>query len=416
MENFNPHTGNVTLPPLRLSPPHITNRADAPTMLSVVARLIASGMADSKTAITAATGLSRATASSYVDTLIRRGLVEQLGTISSDSRGRPALKLGLSPKAGVILIVDIGAQHTHLAITNLSQQILAHKFVRMNVRQGPQQTLVQIEELARELLASHAPGLRLNCIVVGLPARIDNQSGIPVRPGIMPGWDGYPVRNWAEQAFNCPVVQENDANMRAIGESAALPEDQLPLLVLKVGTGIGAGLIDDSGDVYHGFDGAAGEVGHIPVRGTPDVLCTCGTTGCVEAIASVPSIIAQIKQADPSLFRPDVDELDTLLTLLRKGNLVAVQTVRSAAEYLGEAVAILCNVLNPRRIVIGGEMSNATDELLAGIRAVTYQNARPLATRNLVIRHSVIGEFAGIAGGVVLGIEAALSPEALRRR
>lgn len=385
-------------------------------MLSLVARLIASGSADSKAALTHATGLSRATASAYVDTLMRRGIVTQLGAIAPDGRGRPAIRLGLSPHAGAILVADIGAAHTHLAIIDLGQNILAYTYSRLDVREGPEATLHTIASQLRDMLqSSDARGLPVRGVVVGLPARIDNATRVPVRPGIMPGWDGFNVRSWFDREFSSPVIVENDVNLRALGEAAALDLDQLPLLVIKIGTGIGAGHVDERGHVHTGFDGAAGEVGHIPVRGAPAWVCTCGTVGCVEAVASVPSIIRQVKEASPHAFDDSQDDIDQLLHLVSTGDPETIQVVRRAAEYMGEAVAILCNMLNPRRIVLGGELSSVTDEVLAGVRSVTYQNARPLATRNLVIRHSVLGEFAGIAGGVVMGIEAALSPRAMKQ-
>ena len=167
--------------------------------------------------------------------------------------------------------------------------------------------------------------------------------------------------------------------------------------------------------VFHGYDGSAGDIGHIPVRGAPELPCSCGTIGCIEAVVSVPSIIRRLKADHPDLLVAGDDELDQLLTLLRHSEHRAVSVVRAAAETLGEAVAMLCNTLNPRRIVLGGELTTATDEVLAGVRAIAYQNARPLATRNLVIGHSVLGELSGLAGALVLARESALAPEAMRR-
>ena len=102
--------------------------------------------------------------------------------------------------------------------------------------------------------------------------------------------------------------------------------------------------------------------------------------------------------------------------MLRTGDPLAVRLIRDASAPLGETVASLINVYNPARLVLSGPLTAVTDDLLAGVRAVAYERALPLATRNLALTHSVMGELAGIVGRVVLGIEQALSPEALRAR
>lgn len=408
-------SADAALPPLRLIGPPAVARTDTATMLSSIARLVAAEEAITKAALMDATGLARSTVTSHVDMLLRRGVLEQNGTVSRGSRGRPADGLRISPRAGLVLAIDLGARHAHLAVGELNQSVLARSSHRIDVRDGPGAVLDDVSRKLEEHLERVGEGHPVRCIVIGVPARVHGPSGMAIRPNIMPGWDGFPITAHLELRFGSPAVLENDVNLRAIGEAAALGEDQRPILVIKVGTGVGAGIVDPYGRVFHGYDGAAGDIGHIPVRGAPEMACTCGTIGCVEAVVSVPSIVRQLRAEYPGLLNDEEDELDQLLALLRHSDPGAVSVVRAAAETLGEAVAMLCNTLNPRRIVLGGDLTTATDEVLAGVRAIAYQNARPLATRNLVIAHSVLGELAGLAGALVLARETALGPEMLRR-
>ena len=99
--------------------------------------------------------------------------------------------------------------------------------------------------------------------------------------------------------------------------------------------------------------------------------------------------------------------------LVARGDPTVLRLVREAAELIGEVVATLVHFYNPARVTIGGSVAAASDDLLAGIRSVVYQRALPLATRNLVLANSVLGEFAGVAGATVLGIERALSADGI---
>jgi predicted NBD/HSP70 family sugar kinase len=244
--------------------------------------------------------------------------------------------------------------------------------------------------------------------VIGVPGPVDGRHGIPVRPPIMPGWHAYPVAARLRRTFGCPVLLENDVNLRALGEARALLPDQAPLLFVKVGTGIGGGLITGAGELHHGADGAAGDIGHVRVRGGPDVRCVCGNVGCIEALASAGAIARRL-----GVESGGEATIADVRALVARGDPTVLRLVREAAELIGEVVATLVHFYNPARVTIGGSVAAASDDLLAGIRSVVYQRALPLATRNLVLANSVLGEFAGVAGATVLGIERALSADGI---
>ncbi len=397
--------GNVIspLPPLRLSTPARSGRADSAGVLSTVARLVASGAAVSRADLVPAAGLARTTVSAAVDELLTRGLLRPDGMRPTLGRGRPADRLAISPRGGTVLVADVGARGAHLAVGDLSQHILAHAEVSLDVRDGPEAVLSTVEKGLRALQA-HSGGIPPRATVIGVPGPVDGHLGIPVRPPIMPGWHAYPVTARLHETFGCPAVLENDVNLRALGEARSLPADQVPLLFVKVGTGIGGGLVTRDGVLHHGADGAAGDIGHVRVRGAPDQPCVCGNVGCIEAVASASAIVRAL---------PEIAGISDLRALLGRGDAAAIAAVRDAAGLIGELVATLVHFFNPARVTLGGSLTAASDELLAGVRSVVYQRALPLATRNLVLTNSVLGERAGLAGAMVLGIERVLSADAI---
>lgn len=401
-----------SLPSLRLHMPVVQLPITGDVTLATVARLIASGAGNSKAELVTTTGLARTTVTSSVEKLARVGIVVSDGFKHHVGRGRPSESLVIAADAGALLIFDCGITATNLVVADMQMRVLARSTLDIDLNIGPETALSLMIETVEEMLA----GLNIRhssyCAIVGLPARIDYTLSAPVRPATMPLWDGFDVANPIRQAFGCDVLVENDANLRALGEARALDETQVPLLSVKVGTGIGAGLVTEDGAIHHGTAGASGEMGHITLRTAPPIKCRCGNVACLEAVASVAAMLynyREKKSDNPSLPNTSADFIE----LLRARDTEAEAVVRESAGYLGEVIAHMVNIFNPARVVVTGGITTASDELLARIRAVVYEHARPLATRNLQISYSRLGPDAGIAGAVVLGTEHLLSPEAL---
>gem|GEM_PF-1469376 len=399
---------------------------------SEVALLVSSGKANSKAELVRETGLARSTVSSCVDGLLRRGVLTTSGVIAVD-RGRPAERLVIDDRLGLIAVADVGARHTMLGIADMNMRLLAHEWHVISIADyTPEDFLAWVsEQLWRMASAVNAdlplpatpmrpwgggaggcpPPLPLRHAVLSLPARIDIREDAPIRPPIMPGWDAFDAVRHMQDALGCPVGVENDTNIRALGDAAMLPEDERPIIEVKIGTGIGGGIIVKDGRIFHGFDGSAGEIGHTSYDPRNRKRCACGQTGCLETQASVPAMLRRMQALSPTADEPD--SVEQLIERLRDGNLGAEQAVREAGEAIGIMVATLCNVLNPRHVIVGGLIVEASDELLTAIRTTVYRTARPLTTRNLSIGRSPLGRFAGLAGGIVLATQETLSPERL---
>lgn len=376
--------------------------------LSDLANLVASGAATKRSQLAAATGLSRAAVAQRVDLLIAHGLLVESEPAAAP-RGRPPLTLRLAGDTAALCAVDLGATHCRIALTEFGGRTLAGTSERIEIGEGPDKVLGRVHELIGALLESAGrPAGHLRAISVGVPGPVEAATGTVVRPPIMPGWDGCRIPDHFAARYPVPVLVDNDVNMMALGEYG-LRRDCAHLLFVKVATGIGCGIV--SGGVLHrGAAGAAGDIGHIRLPGHDDVLCRCGNTGCVEAVASGAAVAANLRAAG----LPAADAAD-VVKLVAQGDPQARRQVRLAGQRLGEVLASLVSFHNPDTIVLGGVLARLHEDLLADIRGVVYRRALPLATRSLAIETSTLGEQAGIEGAARLATEHLLSPAGIGR-
>lgn len=389
------------------------DQAPVSAALLKVLAMVGGGHATSRASIARFTGLARSTVSQQVEALIQRGIVEET-ELSGSVRGRPPRRLSISPRAGTVVAIDIDVMATQVAIADLGGTVAARDVVRVPVDRGPAHHLDEVVQKIDSMLHDHGQDRsHVRYTVTGLPAPVDFQRGMPVRPPIMPGWDGYPVADDLREAFGCPVIVDNDVNLMAIGE-AVQEQTDTPLLFVKVGAGIGAGIVTDAGTLHRGADGAAGDIGHIQVATRRDVVCSCGKVDCLEAVASYRAVLSDLK-IEGSIAEEPLHASRELARMVAQSDASALFRLRRAATDIGEVVATLIHTLNPRSLVLGGPLSELHDEVLSGVRAAVYGRVLPLATRKLVITTSQLGPEAGITGAIALGTRECFSAEGVAR-
>src|SRR4051794_14210171 len=177
--------------------------------------MIVTGEATSRAEIARFSGLARSTVGHQVDELLARGIVEE-STTDTSVRGRPARKLLISPRAGAVAVADIDVGATQVAIADLKGDILARDVVDLPVEVGPDRVLGAVGERLGTMLTERGQDpTRVRHVVIGLPAPVDFQRGSPVRPPIMPGWDGFPVGDHLRAQFHTNVTVDNDVNLMA---------------------------------------------------------------------------------------------------------------------------------------------------------------------------------------------------------
>jgi predicted NBD/HSP70 family sugar kinase len=355
--------------------------------------------------LSARTGLGRSTVSQRVDALLASRLVHQ-GDDAPSTGGRPPGTLVFNPSAGLVLAADIGATHSRVALTDLAGQPLSEMTGDLPIGQGPEVVLGWVEERFDELLETTGHrAADVRAVGVGVPGPVEFATGRPVSPPIMPGWDGFPVADRLAARHGVPVLVDNDVNIMALGEHRSTWPGVEHLLYVKVGTGIGCGIVV-GGEPYRGDQGAAGDIGHIRISGYDDVVCECGNTGCLEAVASGRAL-ARRAQALGLTAHGSRD----IAELVRAGNVDVVRLVRESGRVIGEIMAGLVNALNPAVIVVGGDVAHAHRPLFAGIREIVNKRSTPLATQRLQIVRSALGDHAGVRGAALMAVEHALSPD-----
>ncbi|WP_327046734.1 ROK family protein [Microbispora sp. NBC_01189] len=345
-----------------------------------------------------------------LDRLTQLGLVES-GGLAASRGGRRSGIVRLSSDLRFVG-VDIGATSIDVGVTNGELEVLGHLSKPADVREGPEAVLDQTMELVGKLLTGETAETHgaIHGIGLGVPGPVSFRDRTPVSPPIMPGWDRFPVRESLTREFGCPVLVDNDVNIMALGElHAGLARSVDDFLLVKIGTGIGCGIVVD-GEIYRGVTGSAGDIGHIRVD-EDGPLCTCGNTGCLEAYfggAALARDALAAARSGESAFLADRLAHEGALTAedvgaaAGSGDAAAVRMVREGGRHVGLVLASLVSFFNPGLVIIGGGVAGLGHALLAEVRSVVYQRSLPLATGNLPIVLSELGGTAGIVGAARL--------------
>jgi predicted NBD/HSP70 family sugar kinase len=241
-----------------------------------------------------------------------------------------------------------------------------------------------------------------------VPGPVDSDTGRVVQPPIMPGWDDYDIRGRLAASFGehtgagpVPVLVDNDANLMAYGEQRTGHPDCSAFVLVKVSTGIGAGVVV-GGSIYRGVDGGAGDIGHIRVGA--EALCRCGSRGCLAAVASGGAVARRLRDAGvPAASGADVRDL------LAAGHPEAVGLAREAGRQVGDVLATVVTLLNPGVLMITGDLAGTP--FLTGVRELLYQRALARSTARLDVVTSRLGERAGLVGAGALVVEYLYAPE-----
>ncbi len=361
------------------------------------------------------TRYSRTKITTSIDSLLQKKYIRENHT-TEYSGGRRAKTYSLNGGLGLVAGVDIGATSIDLAVADFSRKILARYGEPALVREGPIKILGRVCNLLEKMIQENGLDTdHLRGIGIGVPGPVDFALGTAVSPPIMPGWDRYPIFQTVQQWFpSANVVVDNDVNVMALGEiHAGIGVGARNLIFVKIGTGIGAGIVCER-KIYRGTSGCAGDIGHISVNKT-EPICNCGNIGCLEAVAGGSAIAERALQGalagkspvllqyhhknDRSLSAMDVG------SAAREGDAFAIELIRESGQLIGDVLASLVNFYNPDKIVIGGGVSNLGDLLLSSIRQAVLKRSLPLATRNLQIVFSSMGGDAGIVGAVNLAMD-----------
>jgi glucokinase-like ROK family protein len=382
------------------------------------------GRSRSRSELVERTGFGRAIVARRVGDLIDRGLLVE-GDVGPSTGGRPPRQLTFRADAGHVLVADLGATSIDVAVTSLDGRILGHHDEPARIEDGPAACLDRVDDLFDSLLRTTVdiPG-RLWGIGIGVPGPVEFGTGRPISPPIMPGWDGYPIRERFAARYAAPVWVDNDVNLLALGEwRSGVAAGHHNVVVIKVGTGVGAGIVSD-GRIHRGAQGSAGDVGHIQVTDDPDVVCRCGNIGCLEALAGGEALgragaAAALEGRSPRLLvaldQHGTVSAEDVARAASYGDPTAVALLQSAGRRIGSMLAGVVNFFNPSLVVIGGGVANSPDQFLAAIRETVYRRSLPLATRELLIQRSSLGGLAGVIGASSMVVDELFARDSIAR-
>ena len=358
-----------------------------------VLTLIGSGQADTRPAIVIQTGLAASTVSAAVSRLVEAGVISETDE-SVSTGGRRARRLVTSDGVGALALVELGAHHGLVALTDPTQGVAHATSLLVDIASGPEAVLAAVmEEVSRQEAAA---GVRVGGLALAVPGPVDAERTRVIRPARMPGWDGINVAEEVARHCGLPAIIDNDARAGAVGESVyrrrlegVTPIDTL--IYVKAGSAIGGAYLVD-GVPLVGQGGLAGDISHIPVDAASGRPCKCGNVGCLETIASADSIRADLA-ATGLVYENNAQ----LLAAARDGVPAVATAIRQAGTLLGLSLAHLVSFLAPQGVILGGALS-AVDAFTAGVRAALHQSCLPSIMEDLVIESSRSGRDAALWG------------------
>ncbi|WP_315298774.1 ROK family protein [uncultured Actinomyces sp.] len=358
-----------------------------------VLTLIGSGQADTRPAIVKQTGLAASTVSAAVSRLVEAGVISETDE-SVSTGGRRARRLVTSDGVGALALVELGAHHGLVALTDPTQGVMRATSFLVDIASGPEAVLTAVmEEVSRQ---EKAAGVRVGGLALAVPGPVDAEHTRVIRPARMPGWDGINVAEEVARHCGLPAIIDNDARAGAVGESVyrrrlvgVAPIDTL--IYVKAGSAIGGAYLVD-GVPLVGQGGLAGDISHIPVDAASGRPCKCGNVGCLETIASADSIRADLAAAG-LVYENNAQ----LLAAARDGVPAVATAIRQAGTLLGLSLAHLVSFLAPQGVILGGALS-AVDAFSAGVRAALHQSCLPSIMEDLVIESSRSGRDAALWG------------------
>ncbi|MFD9006950.1 ROK family protein [Streptomyces sp. NPDC059582] len=391
-----------------------------PTQISAgdMLHLIRGGRANTRADLQRITGLSRSTVGQRLDLLNQAGWLKHIA--GSSTGGRPSQQIVFDPRHASVIAVDLEITHARAAVLDLGGTILAENTGPLDISEGPEAVLDQLARWFPDLIAAAGVDAARVCgIGLSVPGPVQWETGLVIDPPVMPGWDRYPIRRRLQKAYAehvgpsmedgpIPVFVDNDANLMALAEHQAGHRDCTAFVLVKVSTGIGAGVVVD-GTVFRGIDGGAGDIGHIRLHDRCDVLCMCGSHGCLGAVASGRALARDLSAlGTPATSASDVQRL------LADGHPDALRLAREAGRRAGEVLVTVVSLLNPGVLMIAGELCGAP--FMTGVRELLYQRAFPRATANLQVVTSRLGDHAGVIGAAAMVVEILYSPDRAEAR
>ena len=348
-----------------------------------------------------ATGLSAGTVSVIVKELHEAGVVSTAPTSRS---GRRAINVTLARRLGLVAGVHVGRRDLRVALANPAGEILVRQHLPLAKDHRADTCLdticLFISDMLDHIGATHEEIL---CTGVAVDAPIDRTTGAACSQGLLRGWDQVPIAESLENRLGAPVIVDNSANAGGLAEcrlGAGFGAD--PAVYVSVSHGIGAGILI-GGQVFRGFSGTAGELGHVSID-EHGPMCYCGNRGCLEAVAGTSAILESLRLTHGNLSMSD------LIEKAIDGDISCRRVIEDSARHIGLALAGLCNLIDPQRVIVGGELTQVGDLFLEPLRRATSRFTLPGSTPTIEIVPGELGEECELIGSIYMALDSVRLP------
>ena len=346
----------------------------------------------SRADIARATHLTRPTVSTIVSELLDEQLVAETG-LGPSAGGKPPTLLEVNANAYRLLCLDLGSREFRGTLINLRGGVTERaRFATEG--SGGREAMELIYGLVEHLRA--ASPVPLLGIGIGTPGLVDPNTGT-VRQAVNLDWHDLPLKSLLEERYKTATYIANDSQAAALGASTfGIGRDSPNLILIKIGQGIGAGIVLDGHPLYgDGF--AAGEIGHVVVSDSGP-LCVCGNHGCLETFTSTRAILRRANE----MAAGGAVTWDDLVAAFRQGDSAIQELVRESGRYLGIAIANLIASFNVHHIVLSGRISQFGELYLQAAQVEARRRALPAMVDETTLSYSVLGTDIVVLGASAL--------------
>jgi len=308
--------------------------------------------------------------------------------------------------------IDVGGTNVKIALVDEKGKIIYSNSVPTYAKMGYEYTVNNIKQSIRDLMKeTRTDEKTIEAIGFDFPGQVDYKKGIVKLAPNIPGWVNVPIAKMIEDEFGIHTRIDNDVRCATLGElNFGAGKGCENFVCITIGTGIGSGLVIN-GKLVRGASNAAGEIGHIKLKAKDGAICGCGDTGCLEAYASGPAIVAMaqdyIKGGKSTKFRElagvDGEITPYLVAKATEANdPVAKRIFEIIGEYIGIGLTSVVNLLNPEKIIVGGGVAECGELILDPIRRTIKNRAMVIAGEAVEVVPALLGNSAGVIGASML--------------
>lgn len=363
----------------------------------------------SKVHIKEMTKLTPTTISEITNSMIAEGLIIDAG-VSKSTGGRPSQLLSINSDHAYFIGAEVDVNNLKIAIIGFDMKIKCKYTADIKNCRSEEVISLLINNILKIIEQSRIPKEKIKGIGIAVPGLVNRNEIIELAPNLR--WVKVDIKSKIEEKMGIPVIVQNESKLSAVAEKySGLAKDVNNFVAINIKSGVGAGIYINN-HLYLGQSGNAGELGHTTVK-EDGPLCGCGNYGCLETMASTPSIIKRAitckKQGESSILfenKKNIEEivLNDIITFSKKGDKLCNKILESAAKYVGISVSSLINLLNPKLIILGGDLILYKDIVIRRVTEIVETKSLSSNRDVCEIKMTELGEDNALLGAAIVSI------------